>query len=146
MIGYLNKPEATAETLDADGFLHTGDIATVTEDGVFSIVDRVKELIKYKGYQMAPAELEALLLTHEAIADAAVIGVLDDDGRRSRRRSSCGRRRAPVSPTTTSWRSSPSGSPRTRRCGVVEFIDEIPKSTSGKILRKDLRAREPQAT
>ena len=63
MLGYLNKPEATAETLDADGFLHTGDIAVYHEGGYFSIVDRVKELIKYKGYQIAPAELEALLLS-----------------------------------------------------------------------------------
>ena len=79
MLGYLNQPEATAETLDADGFLHTGDIAVYHEGGYFSIVDRVKELIKYKGYQIAPAELEALLLSHPKVMDAAVIGVLDDD-------------------------------------------------------------------
>src|SRR5690606_41295505 len=71
MAGYLNNPEATAATLDDEGYLHTGDVATVTEDGVFTIVDRVKELIKYKGYQVPPAELEALLLTHEKNADAA---------------------------------------------------------------------------
>ena len=80
MSGYLNNPEATAATLDAEGYLHTGDIAEVTDEGVFSIVDRVKELIKYKGYQVPPAELEALLLTHDKIADAAVIGVRDDEG------------------------------------------------------------------
>ncbi len=80
MLGYLNRPDDTADTLDADGFLHTGDIATVRADGVVTIVDRLKELIKYKGYQVAPAELEALLLTHAGIADAAVIGTSDADG------------------------------------------------------------------
>jgi acyl-CoA synthetase (AMP-forming)/AMP-acid ligase II len=80
MAGYLNDPQATAATLDDDGWLHTGDLATVTADGVFTIVDRLKELIKYKGYQVPPAELEALLLRHERIADAAVIGVRDAEG------------------------------------------------------------------
>ena len=80
MAGYLNDPDATAATLDDDGWLHTGDLATVDEDGVFTIVDRLKELIKYKGWSVAPAELEAVLLTHDRIADAAVIGVRDADG------------------------------------------------------------------
>ncbi len=80
MAGYLKNDEATAETLDADGYLHTGDIATVDAQGAVRIVDRLKELIKYKGYQVPPAELEALLLTHPQIADAAVIGVTDDEG------------------------------------------------------------------
>ena len=73
MAGYLNNEEATANTIDADGWFHSGDIGYVDDDGFFYIVDRVKELIKYKGYQVAPAELEALLLSHESIADAAVI-------------------------------------------------------------------------
>ena len=73
MSGYLDDPEATAATLDADGWLHTGDLGYADEDGYFYIVDRIKELIKYKGYQVAPAELEALLLTHPAVADAAVV-------------------------------------------------------------------------
>ena len=80
MLGYLNRPQETADTLDADGFLRTGDIATVRADGVVTIVDRLKELIKYNGYQIAPAELEALLLTHPGIADSAVVGSLDADG------------------------------------------------------------------
>ena len=92
MLGYLNRPEETADTLDADGFLHTGDIATVRADGVVTIVDRLKELIKYKGYQIAPAELEALLLTHPGIADAAVIGT----PRRRRPGSADGVRGAPA--------------------------------------------------
>lgn len=81
MVGYLGNEQATRDTLDADGYLHTGDIATVDAGGVVTIVDRLKELIKYKGYQVPPAELEALLLTHPLIADAAVIGVLRRRGR-----------------------------------------------------------------
>ncbi|HBF79327.1 MAG TPA: 4-coumarate--CoA ligase family protein, partial [Streptomyces sp.] len=80
MKGYLGRPDATAAMIDPDGWLHTGDVGRVDEDGWLYVVDRVKELIKYKGYQVAPADLEALLLTHDAIADAAVIGVRDDDG------------------------------------------------------------------
>jgi acyl-CoA synthetase (AMP-forming)/AMP-acid ligase II len=64
MQGYLGNPDATAATLDADGWLHTGDIARADEEGYFAIVDRLKELIKYKGYQVPPAELEAVLLAH----------------------------------------------------------------------------------
>jgi acyl-CoA synthetase (AMP-forming)/AMP-acid ligase II len=79
MKGYLNNPQATARTIDPDGWLHTGDIARVEADGSTRIVDRIKELIKYKGYSIAPAELEALLLTHPAIIDAAVIGLPDDE-------------------------------------------------------------------
>ena len=79
MLGYLNNEEATAATIDADGWLHTGDIAVVDEDDYYSIVDRLKELIKYKGYQVPPAELEALLLGHPEVADVAVVGVPDEE-------------------------------------------------------------------
>ena len=99
MVGYLNDPEATAFTLDEEGYLHTGDVAEVTEDGVFSIVDRVKELIKYKGYQVPPAELEALLLTHDRVADVAVIGSGTPTGRRCPRRSWSGSRGPSCPPT-----------------------------------------------
>ena len=81
MQGYLNNPQATANTIDPEGWLHTGEIGYADEDGTFYIVDRLKELIKYKGLQVAPAELEALLLAHPAIADAAVIGSPDEKGR-----------------------------------------------------------------
>ncbi|MGH3747560.1 MAG: AMP-binding protein, partial [Micromonosporaceae bacterium] len=80
MKGYLNNPQATADTIDSDGWIHTGDVVEVDDAGLFTVVDRVKELIKYKGYQVPPAELEALLLTHPKIADAAVIGIRDPDG------------------------------------------------------------------
>src|SRR5258707_1662672 len=79
MQGYLNNAEATERTIDADRWLHTGDIGYADEDGHFFIVDRVKELIKYKGFQVAPAELEAILLTHPAVSDAAVIPCADDE-------------------------------------------------------------------
>jgi acyl-CoA synthetase (AMP-forming)/AMP-acid ligase II len=146
MSGYLNNPEATAITLDDEGYLHTGDVATVTAEGVFSIVDRVKELIKYKGYQVPPAELEALLLTHDKIADAAVIGVRDADGEEVPkafvvRQASGADLTAEDVMTFVAERIAPH-----KKVRVVEFIDEIPKSASGKILRKDLRAREAQAT
>ena len=79
MKGYLNRPDATAATLDADGWLHTGDIGYADEDGCFFIVDRLKELIKDKGMQIAPAELEAVLLSHPAVADAAVIPINNEE-------------------------------------------------------------------
>jgi acyl-CoA synthetase (AMP-forming)/AMP-acid ligase II len=76
--GYLNQPEATAETITGDGWVRTGDIACTDRDGYLFIVDRLKELIKVKGFQVAPAELEALLLTHPAVADVTVIGRPDE--------------------------------------------------------------------
>jgi acyl-CoA synthetase (AMP-forming)/AMP-acid ligase II len=141
MIGYLNQPEATAEMLDADGFLHTGDVAIYHEGEYFSIVDRVKELIKYKGYQIAPAELEALLLGHPKVMDAAVIGVLDEDKQEIPKAFVVA---APDSGLTEDEVMSfvaehVAPHKKVRR---VEFIEAIPKSSSGKILRKDLRARE----
>lgn len=78
MKGYVNNSEATKDTIDAEGWLHTGDIGYYDEDQEWFIVDRIKELIKYKGYQVPPAEIEAILLTHPEILDAAVIGVPDE--------------------------------------------------------------------
>jgi acyl-CoA synthetase (AMP-forming)/AMP-acid ligase II len=141
MSGYLNNPEATAITLDADGYLHTGDVATVTDDGVFTIVDRVKELIKYKGYQVPPAELEALLLTNDKIADAAVIGVNDAEGEEVPKAFIVKQPAADITADEVMSFVADRIAPH-KKVRVVEFIDEIPKSSSGKILRKDLRARE----
>jgi acyl-CoA synthetase (AMP-forming)/AMP-acid ligase II len=138
---YLNNAEATSETLDSDGFLHTGDVATVTEEGVFYIVDRVKELIKYKGYQVPPAELEALLLTNDSIADAAVIGVKDSDGEEIPKAFVVKQQGAEISADDVMSFVASRIAPH-KKVRVVEFIDEIPKSGAGKILRKDLRARE----
>ncbi len=144
MAGYLNRPDATAETLDDDGFLHTGDVAVYHRGGYYSIVDRVKELIKYKGYQIAPAELEALLLSHPKVMDAACIGVLDHDKQEIPKAFVVA---APDSGLTAEEvmefvAAHVAPHKKVRR---VEFIEAIPKSSSGKIMRRDLRAREAAA-
>ncbi|MGU3436540.1 4-coumarate--CoA ligase family protein [Actinomycetes bacterium M1A6_2h] len=141
MAGYLNNDEATAETLDSDGYLHTGDIAVVDDHGNVSIVDRLKELIKYKGYQVPPAELESLLLTHPQIADAAVIGVLDDEGEEVPKAFVVLQQGAELSEDDVMAFVSEKVSPH-KKVRRVAFIDVVPKSASGKILRKDLRAAE----
>jgi len=139
MKGYLNNPEATSEALDADGWLHTGDIASVDENGIYTIVDRLKELIKYKGYQVAPAVLEAVLLSHPKIADAAVIGVPDDDGQEIPKAFVVRQPDAALTDAEVMEFVAANVAPH-EKVRRVEFIDVIPKSTSGKILRKDLRA------
>ena len=145
MQGYLGNEAATAETLDDDGWLHTGDIATVTADGVYRIVDRLKELIKYKGYQVAPAVLEAVLLGHPSIADAAVIGVLDADGQEVPKAFVVVQPGAELDADAVMAHVTAHVAPH-EKVRVVEFIEVIPKSSAGKILRKDLRAREQAAT
>ena len=140
MKGYLNRPDATAETIDPDGWLHTGDVATVDEDGEWFIVDRVKELIKYKGYQVAPAELEAELLTSPDVADAAVIGV-DLNGEEVPKAYVVRATGAPQLTAEDVMTYIVHRVASYKRIRVVEFIDAIPKSPSGKILRKDLRSR-----
>jgi acyl-CoA synthetase (AMP-forming)/AMP-acid ligase II len=144
MLGYLNRPDATTETIDADGFLHTGDIGVHHVDGYFAIVDRLKELIKYKGYQIAPAELEALLLSHPKVADAAVIGVSDDDGQEVPKAFVVAVAGADLTEDDVAGFVAEQVAPH-KKVRRVEFIDAIPKSASGKILRKDLRAREKAA-
>lgn len=79
MKGYIDDNVATNNIIDGDGWLHTGDIAYFDNDGYFFIVDRIKELIKYKGNQVAPAEIENILLQHPKINDAAVIGIADEE-------------------------------------------------------------------
>jgi acyl-CoA synthetase (AMP-forming)/AMP-acid ligase II len=138
MKGYLNNPAATTNTIDDDGWLHTGDIGHVDDEGHVFVVDRLKELIKYKGFQVPPAELEALLLTHPAVADAAVIGVPDHE---------CGE--IPVGFVALK-----PGQEATeadiiafvaervatyKQVRKVNFVEAIPKSASGKILRRVLR-------
>ncbi|MET3804883.1 4-coumarate--CoA ligase [Nakamurella sp. UYEF19] len=139
MVGYLANPEATAITLDSDGFLHTGDVATVTSEGFVSIVDRVKELIKYKGYQVPPAELEAVLLTHPKIADAAVIGVNDEDGEEIPKAFIVLQAGAELSAADVMAYVAEHVAPH-KKVRQVEFIAVIPKSSAGKILRRELRA------
>ncbi|KAL7108092.1 hypothetical protein ACP275_06G093500 [Erythranthe tilingii] len=140
MKGYLNDDEATARTIDVDGWLHTGDIGFVDDDDDVFIVDRVKELIKFKGFQVPPAELEALLISHPNIADAAVVPQKDEAAGE-----------VPVAFVVPS-----NGFELTeemvkefvskqvvfyKRLHKVYFVHAIPKSPAGKILRKDLRAK-----
>ncbi|CAN5391155.1 4-coumarate--CoA ligase family protein [soil metagenome] len=140
MAGYLGNNKATAETIDAEGFLHTGDLACVDSDGCVYIVDRLKELIKYKGYQVPPAELEALLLTHPGIADAAVVGVNDADGEEVPKAFVVKQSGADLDEAAVMAFVAENVAPY-KKVREVEFIDAIPKSASGKILRKDLRVR-----
>ncbi|GLW69824.1 AMP-dependent synthetase [Kitasatospora phosalacinea] len=140
MAGYLGKESDTAATVDPEGWLHTGDVGRVDAEGWLFVVDRVKELIKYKGHQVAPAELEALLLTHPGIVDAAVVGVPDAHGAEHPKAyvvpafgcelaeqevvEYVARRVAPY-----------------KKVREVEFLEAVPKSASGKVLRRELRAR-----
>jgi acyl-CoA synthetase (AMP-forming)/AMP-acid ligase II len=139
MAGYLNNEKATRETIDDDGWLHTGDLAQVDAHGCVYIVDRLKELIKYKGYQVPPAELEAVLLSHDAIADAAVIGVVDTESGEEVPKAFVVRQ-PDASLTEPEVMEFVAGQVAPyKKVRKVEFIDAIPKSSSGKILRKDLR-------
>nr|WP_204261168.1 4-coumarate--CoA ligase family protein [Blastococcus saxobsidens] len=141
MKGYLNNEEATRATLDSEGWLHTGDVAIVDENGCYTVVDRVKELIKYKGYQVAPAELEAVLINHPEIADAAVIGVPDKESGEELPKAFVVR--APGSELTEDAvmaYMAEKVAPH-KKIRFVEFIEQVPKSAAGKILRKDLKAR-----
>ena len=138
MKGYLNNPGATATTIDSEGWLHTGDIGHFDEDGFLYIVDRLKELIKYKGFQVPPAELEGILLTHPDISDAAVIGVPDDEAGEIPKAFVVLK---PGSELTADDVMDHVGShvASYKRVRQVEFIEAIPKSASGKILRRELR-------
>lgn len=138
MMGYLNNPGATAATVDAEGWLHTGDIGYADEDGYFWIVDRVKELIKYNAFQVAPAELEALLVTHPAVADAAVVGVPDEEVGELPKAFVV--RRSEVTEDEIMAFVAERVAPY-KRIRIVEFIDQVPKSPTGKILRRMLKGR-----
>ena len=143
MKGYLNNERATKETIDDDGWLHTGDIGHIDADGHLFVVDRLKELIKYKGFQVPPAELEALLLTHPKIADTAVIGVPDEEAGeipaayvvlKEGQDATAEEIQAFVAENVASYK-------HVRR---LTFVDAIPKSASGKILRRVLRDQAKQ--
>lgn len=139
-MGYLDNPKATAETFDADGFLHTGDIGIIDDEGFISVTDRLKEMVKVKGIGVAPAELENLLLGHPAVRDCAVTGIPDDRAGE--------RPKAFVVPKQPGDAAATAGQlmrfvretkTRHKWLAEVEFLDEIPKSAAGKILRKKLR-------
>ncbi|HLM24794.1 MAG TPA: AMP-binding protein [Pyrinomonadaceae bacterium] len=143
MIGYLNNPEATAQTIDSDGWLHTGDIGYADDDGHFFIVDRAKELIKYKGLQVAPAELEAVLLSHPSVADAAVIPCPDDEAGEVPKGIIV--LKEPTDPQALLEFVAERVAPH-KRIRHLEFVDKIPKSPSGKILRRVLVEMEKAKT
>lgn len=139
MTGYLNNEQATRNTVDRNGWLHTGDIGKADADGYFYVVDRLKELIKYKGYQVAPAELEAVLLTHPAVADAAVIGVADEEAGEAPKAFVVlkGEATGDEILAFVAERVAPF-----KKIRYVEIIQQVPKSSSGKILRRILVDQE----
>ncbi|MET0683788.1 MAG: AMP-binding protein [Solirubrobacteraceae bacterium] len=139
MAGYRGAPDASAATIDAEGWLHTGDLGHIDEDGSIFLVDRLKELIKVRGFQVAPAELEALLVTHPAVADAAVIGVPDErDGERPKAFVVA---RGPLDREELSAYVAERVAPY-KRLAAIEEIDQLPKSLTGKLLRRVLVERE----
>jgi acyl-CoA synthetase (AMP-forming)/AMP-acid ligase II len=144
MKGYLNNPEATEATIDRDGWLHSGDVATSDEDGFFRIVDRLKELIKYKGFQVPPAELEALVAAHPAVADVAVVGVPDEEAGELPKAFVVPAAEKQIDPEELIAWVAERVAPQ-KRIRQVEVTDEIPKSPSGKILRRLLAERERTA-
>ncbi|EEB84508.1 AMP-binding protein [Roseobacter sp. GAI101] len=137
MQGYLNNVKATAETIVEDGWLRTGDIALIDEDGYMFVVDRLKELIKFKGFQVAPAELEATLVAMDGIIDAAVIGIPDDDAGEVPIAFVVAGKDAPTDAdihahfkeTLSTY----------KQLHQIRWVNEVPKSASGKILRRLLR-------
>jgi acyl-CoA synthetase (AMP-forming)/AMP-acid ligase II len=143
MKGYLNNPAATSECLDRDGWYHTGDVGYADEDGCFYILDRLKELIKYKGFQVAPAELEAVLLSHPAIADAAVVPSPDEHAGEVPKAFLVTRNPVTVEEVLSFVAARVAPHKKIRR---VEFVEQLPKSPAGKLLRRVLREREWRGT
>mmetsp|Transcript_4731 Transcript_4731/g.13464 ORF Transcript_4731/g.13464 Transcript_4731/m.13464 type:complete len:564 (-) Transcript_4731:64-1755(-) len=149
MQGYLNRPESTEETFTNDGYMRTGDIGHFDEEGFMYVTDRCKELIKYKGFQVAPAELEALLLTHPEITDAIVIPRPCAEAGEIPRAyvvSTCG-----STGVHDEKESAIQGwveervAPHKRLRGGVRFVEEVPKSLSGKLLRRVIRDMDREA-
>jgi acyl-CoA synthetase (AMP-forming)/AMP-acid ligase II len=139
MRGYFGQSGATAATIDAEGWLRTGDIGYVDAEGDFFIVDRTKELIKYKAFQVAPAELESVLLANPAIADACVIGIADEEAGEVPKafvvkKSEIG------AEEVVAWVAARVAAHKKVR--AVEFVDQLPKSATGKLLRRVLIERE----
>jgi 4-coumarate--CoA ligase len=138
MRGYLNNLDATNAMITSDGWLKTGDIAVIDDEGYMTVVDRVKELIKVKGFQVAPAELEALLLTHPQIADVAVIGVADEESGEVPKAFVVARDPALTADEVMAFVAEHVAT--YKRVRHVDFLEMIPKSPSGKILRRLLRS------
>jgi acyl-CoA synthetase (AMP-forming)/AMP-acid ligase II len=141
MKGYYNEPEASAQAIDSDGWFHTGDLVKMDEDGYVYVLDRKKELIKYSGFQVPPAELEGILLEHPGVADAAVIGKPNEQSGEIPKAFVV---RHEGSAVTADELMEYVGErvATFKRVREVEFMDEIPKNASGKLLRRLLRERE----
>ncbi|CAH1132383.1 unnamed protein product [Ceutorhynchus assimilis] len=139
MMGYYQNEQATKDTFTPDGWLKTGDLGYYDEEGYFYIVDRLKELIKYKGYQVAPAELESILINHPKIDDTGVVGLPDELV--GEKPLAFVVKKAGADITEAEIKQFVAGfvSPQKRLTGGVIFLDSIPKNPSGKILRKELR-------
>jgi 4-coumarate--CoA ligase len=141
MVGYHGRPDATAQILDADGWLHTGDIGRLDLDGNLTVVDRVKELIKSNGFQVAPAELETILTTHHAVRDGAVIGVPDPAaGEVPKAFVVLNEGATATAEDIQEFVNSQVA--RYKRVRHVEFVEAVPRNASGKLLRRQLRAYE----
>ncbi|KAI6184539.1 AMP-binding enzyme [Aphelenchoides bicaudatus] len=137
MLGYLNRPKATAETLDTDGWLYTGDIGYLDENNCLYIVDRLKELIKVKGLQVAPAELEAVLLTHPLVGDCAVIGISDAKTGEAPKAFIVKKSKDLTAESIHQFLKGKVA--EYKQLKAIEFVQAIPRSPSGKILRRELR-------
>jgi len=141
MKGYYNEPEATAAAIDADGWFHTGDLVKADADGYVYVLDRKKELIKYSGFQVPPAELEGILLEHPAVADAAVIGKANIQSGEIPKAFVVKKEGAEI--TADELMEYVSTQVATfKRVREVEFVDAIPKNASGKLLRRVLVEQE----
>ncbi len=149
VMGYLNNPKATAETFDSEGWLHTGDQGTIDEEGVLTITDRIKEMIKVKGIGVAPAELEDLLLGHPKVEDVAVLGLKDDySGEKPKAFvvPKGGKEKGTAALGKELIKYVQEKKVRHKWITEIEFIAEIPKSASGKILRRVLRDKATGAS
>lgn len=141
MRGYHNRKEATEEMLLEDGWLRTGDMAYYDENNHFYITDRLKELIKVKGFQVPPAELEELLRDHPKVADAAVIGIPHPVNGEVPRAFVVAKNGTPVTEKELQEFVAGKVASYKRLDGGVEFMDAIPKSATGKILRRELKVK-----
>lgn len=139
MKGYVGDEKTTREAITADGWLRTGDIGYFDVDGEFFVVDRLKELIKFKGFQVAPAELEGLLLNNKKIADAGVIGIPDERTGELPFAFVVKQPNAELTETEVVEYVANNASTFKQLRGGVRFVDSIPKNPSGKILRRELR-------
>ncbi|KAJ0965547.1 hypothetical protein J5N97_026685 [Dioscorea zingiberensis] len=138
MQGYYKNREETERMIDQQGWLHTGDIGYIDEDGDVFIVDRIKELIKYKGFQVAPAELEAILLSHPSVQDAAVFGIAEEEA--GEIPVACVVMKANAGESEEDIMNHVASNVASyKRLRMVCFVDTIPKSQSGKIMRRLLR-------